>query len=388
SNGAYTVNKEDLVVSLPNDSDLHYDLYSVGNGDEANLVRVSSDKLEDVRLARYYHVNEGYADQLYCEAKSNNDRANKLCGKLLQGMEIASSDSNYKTYLLNEEITDALCKAKLFWSNTNNTCYMTEAARCTAHGMNMVEYEGESFCGYVNEKSKKPIGEGGKCIATSEKEGGCAYHIIEAGGQCITTAGSSQGCQGLTVNAGGKCIAEADPDAYVASYPCGYGTYDGGVCEANVARGCSLHTTYKNGAKCIAGTENTCNNIVFEGTDEAKSVCEGRYFNSCGASNTYNYGSICEGHADRTCFSGTFKSGAVCNGYVSGGCGTNWNGVGATFESGSTCNGHADGSCRGTFKAGSTCTAYVSGACRGDYSQGGCCVAAGGTCPEGTACQS
>ncbi|MBR4592558.1 MAG: hypothetical protein IKO35_05055, partial [Elusimicrobiaceae bacterium] len=378
-NGAYTVNKEDLVVSLPNDSDLHYDLYSVGNGDEANLVRVSSDKLEDVRLARYYHVNEGYADQLYCEAKSNNDRANKLCGKLLQGMEIASSDSNYKTYLLNDEINEALCKAKLFWSNTNNTCYMTEAARCTAHGMSMQGSGTDAHCGYANNQyANKTVKEGGKCIDTGA-DSRCISVTFDAGAECI--AKQNDGCRSVTVKTGGRCVT--DPDAGITSDAC-YGQFPGGTCEGNTKRAC-LGSTYSEGGTCVGSADAACT----WGTIRTGSTCEGRYSNAC----TYNYfeaGSTCEGYVSGACsasmddrvFAGT------CNGWVDGACGSGKSAANQnlTFGDGAVCNGKASGSCKGIFDAGSRCVAEVAGACAGIYRNGGCCV--GAHCPEGTACQS
>ncbi|MBR4592189.1 MAG: hypothetical protein IKO35_03180, partial [Elusimicrobiaceae bacterium] len=134
-----------------------------------------------------------------------------------------------------------------FWSNTNNTCYMTEAARCTAHGMNMVEDEGESFCGYENTRNKT-VKEGGKCVATNNiNAGGCMGATIEAGGKCIANSESYEGCISLTVN-GGTCIAEENPNPSFSSWPC-RGTFeDGSKCVANVARACT--GTYRTGSCC------------------------------------------------------------------------------------------------------------------------------------------
>ena len=117
SNGYYTANKDELVVSLPTDSDLNYTLYTVANGDAANLVRVESSKLEDVRLARYYKENTDESENVYCEAQQDNDRAKKICSKVLKGTEVSVTDDGYKTYLIEGKMPE-VCN---WWSNTNNT---------------------------------------------------------------------------------------------------------------------------------------------------------------------------------------------------------------------------------------------------------------------------
>ena len=248
SNGAYTVNKEDLVVSLPNDGEYDYQLYTSANGDDGDLVRVSSDKLEDVRLARHYEKDARFPNQLYCEAKVGNARAKKLCEKLLQGSEVFTTDDGYKRYFLDGQMSEAVCEgADGWWSNNFTKCYASESERCTANGMSMQGSGDDVYCGYAdNTYFSKTVKEGGKCINMASNR--CANVTIDAGAECIVKPGSSDGCYNGTVNAGGKCTVEVDPNASIHSRSC-KGTFEGGSkCVANVARSCE--GTYKTGSCC------------------------------------------------------------------------------------------------------------------------------------------
>ncbi|MBR4592559.1 MAG: prepilin-type N-terminal cleavage/methylation domain-containing protein [Elusimicrobiaceae bacterium] len=302
SNGAYTVNKEDLVVSLPNDSDLHYDLYTTENGDDGNLVRVTSDKLDNVRLARYYVQNENLPGKLFCEALNGNARAEKLCGKLLQGQKIFDTDDGYGMYVLNEDAKTA-CGSGLFWSNNFNTCYKTEQERCTANGMDYT-----TFCGYENDYDKT-VKEGGVCRTTvdgswsSTSTGPCYNTTIESGGKCF--GDSKLGCGGATVLSGGEC----------------HGTQP---------HGC-FGVTVQAGGTCIGDTRHTC---------------YGSY-----------YGGTCIGNADKSCGGAElpwdkveFYEGATCIGNASGACSSL-----TYFKTGSKCIAKADGACQGDYSQGGCC---------------------------------
>ncbi|MBR4591992.1 MAG: hypothetical protein IKO35_02145, partial [Elusimicrobiaceae bacterium] len=253
------------------------------------FVRLESNKLEDVRLARYYSRDENYSNQVYCEAQKNNDRANKLCGKLLQGDELFTTSDNYKAYLIEGKILEGLCRQKLFWSNTNNTCYMTERDRCTAHGMSMVGSGTDAYCGYQNETDGNPVNEGGTCKVTP---------------------GSSHACSGITVKAGGTC------DGTDGSFACERVTVEaGGVCQ---------------GAVCTGDFYGTC-------------ISSSVFYNSCiGMKNTpstYHDGSVCVGNSSQSCFplsadaTITFEAGSMCIANVRGAC------SGADFSQGGCCCG-------------------------------------------------
>ncbi|MBR4592173.1 MAG: hypothetical protein IKO35_03100, partial [Elusimicrobiaceae bacterium] len=133
--GGYTVDKSDLIVSYPSGGDISYTLHTVDNGDDANCVRISTDKLNNVRLARHYK-HDDMSEQLFCEAKSNDDRANTLCNKRLKGSRIGTTDDGYVSYILSDFdlSTSSGCQnMNWVWSNAQNTCYPNAGARCTGN---------------------------------------------------------------------------------------------------------------------------------------------------------------------------------------------------------------------------------------------------------------
>ncbi|MBR4591974.1 MAG: hypothetical protein IKO35_02050, partial [Elusimicrobiaceae bacterium] len=189
-----------------------------------------------------------------------------------------------------------------------------------------------AYCGWYRNTHGNPVNEGGICDTGGVVFYACNRITVNAGGECRGYGG----CQAVTVNEGGVCRSM------------------GGACGG----GNDKETIIEKGGLCIGeGPGNqSCLNI----TVKAGGRCKGINANDCGAGEFYG---TCEGWGVNVCKNSVFYEGA-------------------------NCEGHVLGSCNGIFKAGSTCTAYESGACQGDYSQGGCCVAAGGTCPAGTACQS
>ena len=391
SQGGYTANIDDLDISLPEGGDMTYTLYTTANGDDANFVRIASSNLDNVRLARYYKRNEGFEDQLYCEAKNGDERANRLCGKLLNGEELVNTNDGYKMYLLKDAITKPLCdKVELWWSNNFTHCYKTEEERCTANNM---QYD--TFCGWENTNGKT-INEGGTCEGTVR--GGCQSSIINdggvcegsfwqacigstinEGGKCVSAPGSQrQVCQNVTVNNGGECIAQAGAGSETCH---GAKVYDGGKCiaETGSSVGCMGTEIYKGGV-CdgrgqVLGAAGGCYRVkVYEG-----GVCLGNEGKACSLGSFYN-GSVCEGNATGACHNkdapglgGSFYEGSTCNGNVAQSCG-------GEFKTGSVCNGKSANSCEGMFHGGARCVAHVSGSCNGTYEEGSCCEG-GDNCP-------
>ena len=380
SQGKYTAEKDDLVVSLPPDSDLSYSLYTTENGDVANFVRVESSKLDDVRLARYYSENGTESDMVFCEAKSGNERAEKLCGKLLKGAEMSTTDDGYKAYLIEGQNA------------------------CMSGGM---PYDGATgFCGWIDEKGQT-IGNGGVCIgrtmdmmaAMTQQPGPCGNSTITSGGECRAEVGMSNACANTQIEDGGVCTALANSEGCKNSH-----IYSGGVCNAELnSNGCNS-VQIDAGGICNGDGNSSCQSASISGT------CNGGGHMSCRGS-TVESGGICNGDGAYSCAGYadlsnvqygedpysveqfTVKSGGTCNGNAEGACsGPYYQGsysnyaYMALFESGSVCNGNASGSCAGKFQAGATCYANVAGACAGDYSEGGCCI--GANCPSGTTCAS
>ena len=377
--GGYTANMDDLDVSLPEGNDMTYTLYTTTNGDDANFIRIVSSQLNDVRLAKYYKNNEGFEDQLYCEAKNGNDRANKLCGKLLKGQELISTDDDYKMYLVEERANEVLCnRMELWWSKNFTNCYLTEEKRCTDNNM---PYSG-GLCGWTNTQNQT-INEGGTCEGTGTY--GCKGSTINEGGVCTGTGSYScenstinggtcegngyAGCKGSIINDGGICGGTGNAACQYATindggtcettgwHSCRYSTVnDGGVCEATGTYGCN-DSTIKSGGKCVGNEVNTCESL----TIEAGGTCERNAANGCSGE---IYGTVVGNAGTGTRRATTFYEGAVCIGNVVKGCGSGDNRTAYNI----------------TFKSGSKCVANVSGACSSAfYEAGSCCE---GKCPS------
>ena len=320
--GGYTANMDDLDVSLPEGNDMTYTLYTTTNGDDANFIRITSTQLNDVRLAKYYKNNEGFEDQLYCEAKNGNDRANKLCGKLLKGQDLTNTDDGYTMYLIDDAITKPLCdRVSLWWSNNFTHCYKTEEDRCTANSMPY----GGGLCGWTNTKNQT-INEGGTCECMLSS-GSCYVHscnnsIVNKGGECVG------GCLSSTIN-------------------------DGGVCRSSKYNGCSK-STINDGGLCVGTGTVSCEGV------------------------TVNAGGRCEGSGNWAC---TGEIYGTCVGNGNDTCGGTR--VHSNFYDGSVCIANTKSSCGGwaTFKSGSRCVANVAGSCAGTYEEGSCCEG-GSNCPK------
>ena len=258
--GAYTEVADALVVSLPGAAednkyvmpDAQYTLQT--KNDNLSTITGELTALPNVRLSMFMKHPESY---LFCDAKTGDARAERLCNKLLGGTK-ASTKDGYTKYILDYPGTCA-------WANTTGQCYTSEEARCTAMGMPYAN----GVCGYTNEwdvSSTTQINEGGVCDATDGgcrgitiNEGGvcdaggyaaCSGTIINDGGTCQATEASTWGCDSATINKGGTCIANNGSGCY-------YATVDGGVCITTAAGGCRAHK-YTNGGCCEDYGKNFC----------------------------------------------------------------------------------------------------------------------------------
>ncbi len=267
ANGEYTSEMTNLDVSMEN-SDITYTLSTPNNTSDPNAIRATSAKLPNVRLASYLDDSPMFAGQLHCEAKTGDERAERLCDKLLMGQELTSADG-YNGYLLDQDIDKATCdEVNRKWSTSKTKCYKTQDEKCQAVGGNVINDE---MCGYQNATSGIIIENEQVCIATKS-----ACNVsIKPGGICLSSSGSgTSSCQG---NIQGIVICNGE-EAY-----CGRNsTYDGGVCVTNNSTGNSWRicgaSTFKNGAICYGrhgGSWGSCS----EGNYQDTSCCCG----SCGS---------------------------------------------------------------------------------------------------------
>ena len=162
TNGAYTDEMANLDVTM-NNADLTFALVTPNNTADPNVIRVTNSKLNNVRLASYLDDSPKFAGQLHCEAKTGDERAERLCGKLLMGQELTSADG-YTGYLLDRSIDKATCDGvSRSWSKSKTKCYKTTADRCEALGMPAIA--GQDQCGYTNQWGKQ-VGAEGVCEGT------------------------------------------------------------------------------------------------------------------------------------------------------------------------------------------------------------------------------
>jgi len=136
--GFYSADQEDLYISY-SEEDFSCDFQTLQNGDTANVVKITHNKLPNVRLAGFFDNNLKFAGQLYCEAKNDNNRANKLCSKSLGGAELYNTSDGYTGFLLNEEMSAYVCsKSGGSWAESQTKCYEDVFKKCDALGLNAI----------------------------------------------------------------------------------------------------------------------------------------------------------------------------------------------------------------------------------------------------------
>ena len=298
--GSYTDNMQDLEVNMEN-AELTFTFEVHNSLADPSLVRTTSPKLENVRLASYFDFNPMMAGQKHCEAKAGDERANRLCGPILQGQEFGTTTDGYIRYLLDKDIDKPTCDdANRSWSSSQSKCYKDDATRCDALGGMGVLSAGQ--CGYENQGGTKNdpliIGAEGICQTdtyhSDYPKGKCDNTIVQNGGLCIGKGGN--GCNRMTVEEGGKCEVLDGSHSSNCSYStikgevictagigyCGYGnTFDGGVCVGNRTNGggSCVNSTFKNGATCYANTAGSCGyyDRTIENRYDDTSCCCGAY---------------------------------------------------------------------------------------------------------------
>ncbi|MBR3631904.1 MAG: hypothetical protein IKN49_02415, partial [Elusimicrobiaceae bacterium] len=250
-----------------NNADLTFALVTPNNTADPNVIRVTNSKLPNVRLASYLDDNPKFAGQLHCEALKNDERANRLCGKLLMGQELTEQDG-YVGYLLDQEITKDICgNASRSWSSSKTKCYKDTATRCSELGMGVITGLSDQ-CGYNG--GKHTIGAEGMCYALNANSG-CANSTISEGGVC-KTEGGHYSCPNLYVEKGGMCIAKG-------GFGCPQSTFNGGICVGNADYACSSGT-FTNHSICYANNANSfcdINHAQFKSSYDDTSCCCGAY---------------------------------------------------------------------------------------------------------------
>ncbi|MBR3631634.1 MAG: prepilin-type N-terminal cleavage/methylation domain-containing protein [Elusimicrobiaceae bacterium] len=274
-NGAYAEDTSALVLSLPGEAqDNKYIMpdaeYSIDTK-SANQSTITGqlDTLPNVRLSMALKNPESY---LFCEAKSGDARAERLCKNLLAGQK-AGSKNGYDKYILDYPGTCA-------WANTTGQCYVSEEARCSAMGMPYAN----GYCGYTEEQ-RRDINEGGICTGTVEQ--GCARSVINEGGLC--KGDGHNACGWSTFNLGGKCTGTVYGG-------CNFSVFNAGECNGNSTSGAAcIYNTFNEGAICNGNVGGNCNSNTFNG-----GKCIANNSNTCWGS-TYTNGGCCEDYGKGYC---------------------------------------------------------------------------------------
>ena len=221
SNGEYTSEMANLDVTMEN-NDLTFNLITPNNTSDPNVIGVTNSKLANVRLASYLDDSPKFAGQLHCEAKTGDERANRLCGKLLMGQELNATEG-YTRYLLDQSIDSTTCgQASLVWSNNKTTCYKSAEERCTANGATYAD---------------------GECKTTGNITG----KVLEG---TVCKGGFHNHCKDATFTDQSVCI----PGGTHYNESCSGSTFDNSICLArgDYGRNCGNDTSFTNGSVCYA----------------------------------------------------------------------------------------------------------------------------------------
>ena len=293
SNDGYTSEMGNLDVTMEN-SDLTFNLITPNNTSDPNVIRVTNSKLANVRLASYLNDNPKFAGQLHCEAVTGDERANRLCGGLLQGQELTSADG-YTGYLLDQSIDKATCdNASRSWSTSKTKCYKDTATRCTDLGMGVIASMDDQ-CGYENGVSGQVVGAEGICIATGGNS--CNGVIVKDGGKC-QGQGAEWACRGAHIQEGGVCIGCRNPI----------------IEEGGVLYHSNGGARIQQGGACVATKDTTtgdpCRDSAVNG---GAVICNTAQKNYCGYGATFDNGGICVANGlGNACWGATLTNNSIC----------------------------------------------------------------------------
>ncbi|MBR3632827.1 MAG: prepilin-type N-terminal cleavage/methylation domain-containing protein [Elusimicrobiaceae bacterium] len=251
SNGEYTNTMANLDVTMEN-ADLTFSLITPNNTSEPNVIRVTNSKLANVRLASYLDDNPKFAGQLHCEAAIGDERANRLCGKLLMGQELTSQDG-YTGYLLDQDIDKATCdNANRSWSTSKTKCYKDTATKCDNLGSAAIV--GTDLCGVKN--GSGIFGDETVCLA--DMEWGCQGNGVSfTGGTCVGLVGGLHTCSNTTFTNGSICVSNTrgqwgDGACFQSQFT------NGSICYANVSGACGTHWQDGQSGKATSYDETSC----------------------------------------------------------------------------------------------------------------------------------
>jgi len=331
------------------------------------LVGLQSTKYFDYVLSTREGMNNNYimyqkhspnfADNIHCEAKTDDRQANDLC-KALGGTQIGGSQTDgYTTYIL--QGNDADGHLPITYTNQNGIT-LTGLDKCvTGNGVNYT----------------------------------CANNTYNGGATCMDNV--NNGCQGGTYRNGSVCEGKASNSCYGTQF------YNS-TCKGNGSNNCSGVRFYDSsecigktntygGGNCVASTftDSTC---TAKGTNACRdslftnSECIGEGVNSCGGASNNPYvpygfnNSICTGSNSGACSSSKYSNNSTCVMKNDTACQNN------TYSTGAGCQAASGFTCpAGTPQPGgwdATTQTYTPAGWNGGYCDPNAMV--GGVCPSGS----
>ncbi|MBR3632806.1 MAG: prepilin-type N-terminal cleavage/methylation domain-containing protein [Elusimicrobiaceae bacterium] len=241
TNGSYTDEMANLDVTM-NNTDLTFALVTPNNTADPNVIRVTNSKLDNVRLASYLDESPTFAGQLHCEAATGDERANRLCGGLLQGQEL-NAEGGYTRYLLDQSVDKATCdEVDGFFGQKTAKCYKTNADRCV--GLGMSYNETTQFCGYkVKGEKNLEVGEGGVCEGIYQYSSGGCQNSTFTNATCVA---ASDGCNGSDFSNSSVCVSSS----VYAQSGCRNAVFDDSLCISRSFYGGCDGGTFSNDSVC------------------------------------------------------------------------------------------------------------------------------------------
>ena len=287
----------------------------------------------------YQKHSPNFADNIHCEAKSDDTQANNLC-KSLGGTQMDGSQTeNYTTYILQGSEEDGHLPTT--YDNTSG----------------ITLYAGDTCIGTAPERCRNIYTEGSECIA---KGPGVARGSSFDHSTC--TSYSSSGCEQSTFVNESECVAAHNGGAL----QCVWSSFSNSSCKATKGDWACSGNNFIN-SECVADSGRSCGSDLFpHGNTKRRNA-------------TFD-NSTCYGKADSTCANATFIKNSTCIKNYSSACAANVysNGGGCQAAEGFTCPA-------GTPQPGGWDAAtetYIPAGWNGGYCDPSAMV--GGTCPAGS----
>ena len=265
-----------------------------------SFVRLSNDTLPNARYLVYQKNSANFPDTTMCEAQKDDEKANWLCEKGLNGHPIPTGNSGnevgWNAYLLTGTpketdhfaITDADAPCKANQIPPEDILAVNSGATGTATCVN-----GRWKYAWTN---------------------GTNYNTdLSINDDPVCMGDAANACSGATFSGrANKCEATAEKGCINANFSGPYVT-----CVGRVENGCADSVFNYTWTNCAAYAENACKGSVITGF---QSYCYGYAERGCSGTTVRGSKAACRGKEPNGCTGVILQAGAYCNPEVAGGC--------------------------------------------------------------------